>query len=65
MFHLYIEIFCFLTQIRKKYGIFVILTKNKVICDTESIHMSILADEACRFTSFLVLRHNDVITILY
>ena len=23
-----------------------------VICDTESIYMSILADEACRFTSF-------------
>ena len=22
------------------------------ICDTESIYMSILADEACRFTSF-------------
>ena len=37
---------------RKKYGIFAILTKNKVICDTESIYMSILADEACRFTSF-------------
>ena len=28
------------------------LLKNKVICDTESIYMSILADEACRFTSF-------------
>ena len=44
---------------------FVIPTKNKVICDTESIYMSILADAACRFTSFLILRHNDVITILY
>ena len=43
----------------------VIPTKNKVICDTESIYMSILADEACRFTSFLILRRNDVITILY
>ena len=44
--------FAFLTQIRKKYGIFVISTKNKVICETESIYTSILADEACRFTSF-------------
>ena len=51
-FQLYIEIFCFLTQIRIKYGIFVIPTKNKVICDTESIYMLILADEACHFTSF-------------
>ena len=25
--------------------------------------MSILADEACRFTSFSILRHNDVITV--
>ena len=41
-----------MTQIRKTYGIFAIPTKNKVICDTESIYMSILADEACRFTSF-------------
>ena len=54
-----------MTQIRKMYGIFVISTKNKVICDTESIYMSILADEACRFTSFKILRHNDVIIILY
>ena len=28
------------------------LPKQKVICDTESIYMSMLADEACRFTSF-------------
>ena len=45
------QYFAFLTQIRKKYGIFVIPTKSKVICDTESIYTSILADEACRFTS--------------
>ena len=44
-----LKYFAFLTQIRKKYGIFVIPTKN---CDTESIYMSILADEAGRFTSF-------------
>ena len=47
-----LNFFTFLTQIRKRYGIFVIPTKNKVICDTESIYMLILADEACRFTSF-------------
>ena len=58
-----LKYFAFLTQIREKYGIFVIPTKNKVICDTESIYKSILADEACRFTSFSILRHNDVITI--
>ena len=60
-----IKYFAFLTQIRKKYGIFVISTKNKVICDTESIYTSILADEACHFTSFSILRHDDVLTILY
>ena len=47
-----LKYFAFFTQIRKTYGIFAIPTKNKVICDAESIYMSILADEACRFTSF-------------
>ena len=47
-----LKYFNFLTQIRKKYGIFVIPTKNRVICDTESIYTSILADEACCFTNF-------------
>ena len=27
--------------------------------------MSILADEACRLLVFSILRHNDVITVLY
>ena len=44
---------------------FVIPTKNKVICDTESIYMSILANELVVLLVFLILRHNDVITILY
>ena len=44
---------------------FVIPTKNKVICDAESINMWILADEACRFANFSNIRHNDIITILY
>ena len=60
-----LKYYAFLTQIRKKYGIFVIPTKNKVICDTESIYMLILADKACHSTSFSILRDNDVITILY
>ena len=29
------NIFLFLTQIRKKYAICVISTKNKIICDTK------------------------------
>ena len=56
-----LKYFTFLTQIRKKYGIFVIPTKNKIICDTESIHMSILANKACCLLVFSILRHNDFI----
>ena len=33
-FQLYLKYFVFLTQIMKKYAIFVIPTKNKVIYDT-------------------------------
>ena len=33
------KILFFLTQVRKKYVIFVISTINKVICDSESIYM--------------------------
>ena len=40
-------------------------TKNKIIWNTNSRNMWILADEACRFTYFQILRHNDVITIPY
>ena len=43
----------FLTQIRKDYAIFVICTKNETICETGSIDMLILADEACQFADFL------------
>ena len=42
----------FLTQIGKKYAIFVISTKNIVIYEAKSINMWILADKACRFTNF-------------
>ena len=49
-FQLYIKYFAFSTQIRNKYLMLVIPTKNKAICDSESIYMQILADEACRFT---------------
>ena len=40
-------------------------TKNRIIWDTNSRNMWILADEAYRFTNFQIIRHNDVITILY
>ena len=33
------NVLLFLTQIRRKYVIFVILTKNKVICDSGSIYI--------------------------
>ena len=67
IFHLYIKYFAFLAQIRRKYVIFVIPTKNKVICGSESIYTKISADEACRFTDLFkyYVRHDDVITILY
>ena len=42
----------FSTQIRKNYAIFVICTKNETICETGSLNMLILADEACQFTDF-------------
>ena len=38
-FFSYIKYFAFLTQIRKKYAIFVIPTKNKIIYDFESTNM--------------------------
>ena len=36
----------------KKYAIVEISTKNKIICDTESINMWIKADKADSFTDF-------------
>ena len=38
---------------------------KKKICDTESINIWILAEEAYHFTDFLLLCHHDVITILH
>ena len=52
-FQLSFRYLAFLTQIRKDYAIFVICTKNETICETKSINMLILADEACQFTDFL------------
>ena len=58
--------FCFLTQIRRKYVIFVIPTKNKVICNSESIYIGrFLLMKFVVLLTFKILRHNDVITILY
>ena len=51
-FQLSFKYLAFLTQIRKDYAIFVICTKNETICETGSINMLILADEACQFTDF-------------
>ena len=49
----------------KKYAIVEILTKKKIICDTESINMWISADDAYRFIDFSNItsswRHNDFI----
>ena len=39
LIQLCIKCFAFLTQIRRKYVIFVIPTKNKVICNFESIYV--------------------------
>ena len=57
----------FLTQIRRKFVIFVIPTKNKVIFDSESIYIRkfLLTKLVVLLTFFIILRHNDVITILY
>ena len=52
MFQLYFKYFAFLTHIRKKYAIFVMPTKNKVVYHSESINMWILADEACSVNNF-------------
>ena len=48
----FFKYFAFLTKIRKKWAISEVSTKNRIICDTDSINMWILADEACRFTNF-------------
>ena len=51
-FSIIFQIFCIFDSDQEKYAIFVILTKNKVIYDAESINMWMSADEACRFTNF-------------
>ena len=51
-FQLSFKYLAFLTQIRNDYAIFVICTKNETICETGSINMLILAEEAAQFTDF-------------
>ena len=46
------QIFCFLTHIRKKCAMSKVSAKNRIICDTNSRNMWIIADEACRITNF-------------
>ena len=52
-FQLSFKYLAFLTQTRKDYALFLICTKNETICETGSINMLILVDEACQFTDFL------------
>ena len=40
----------------KKYATVDISTKTKIVCDTESINMWILADKVYRLTDFQILR---------
>ena len=51
-FQLSFKYFAFLTQIGKKCAISEVSTKNRIIWDTDSTIMWILADKACRFTNF-------------
>ena len=51
-----------MTQIREKCAISEVSTKNRIIWETDSINMWILADEVVLLI-FQILRHNDVITI--
>ena len=49
----------------KKYAIFEISTKKKIICDAESINMFFELTKLIVLLIFGILCHNDVITILY
>ena len=51
-FFSYLSNILFFTKIRKKCAINEVSTKNGIICDTDTINMWILADEACCFTNF-------------
>ena len=57
--------FCFFDTDQEKCAISEVSTKNRVIWDTDSINMWILADKACRFTNFSNItsqwRYNDFI----
>ena len=59
------QVFYFFDSGKSNYAIFVIRTKNIIICDTKSIDMWIWVDEACRFTNFpnntSSQRYNDII----
>ena len=48
----FFKYFAFLPKIREKRAINEVSTKNIIICDSDSINMWILADEAGCFTIF-------------
>ena len=50
-FQLSFKYFAFLAQIWETCAISEVSAKNRIIWDTDSINMWILADEACRFTN--------------
>ena len=51
-FPLSLKYFAFLAQIGKKCAVSQVSTKNRIIWDTDSINIWILADEACRCANF-------------
>ena len=54
-----------MTHFVKKYAIVQISTKKKRICDTGSINMPFELTKLIVLLIFPILRHNDVIPILY
>ena len=57
--------FAFLKQIMKKYAIVAISTKKKIIWDIELINSSFELTRFIVLLIFLILRHHDVIMILF
>ena len=56
-----IKNFAFLTHFMKNYFTVEMSTKTKIMCDTGSINIRILSNEAHPFTDFTILRHNNLI----
>ena len=52
LFFSYLSNILFLTQNGKNYAMFLICTKNEIICEAGLVNMLILADETRNFTDF-------------